>query len=162
MPCHIPASSPLGFRCQLRPILLITLAFLSLPAHAQPARHDTQIDDAINQLSSDDWKARQSATQRLIQLADDALPRLQHVADTATDDEVRTRAAAAVAQIEENKITGASLVTLHLKDAPAAQAFAELAHQARAAHPPPPPGPVSYTQKQPTRLRRIAGCGVRV
>jgi hypothetical protein len=120
-------------------LVFALLGSLPLVARAEPSRHAETIDQAIAQLASDDWRTRQQATQRLIQLAEDALPRLEKVAASAEDDEVRTRAAAAVAQIEENRLIGTSMISLHLKDVPAGQAFAELAKQARAPLPGDPP-----------------------
>lgn len=90
------------------------------------------MDAWIIQLSSDDWKVRQSAMEKLVGLGEDALPRLNLLADTTNDGEVRTRAAAAIGQIEENRLVGASLITLNLKDVSPMQAFAELARQAHA------------------------------
>jgi hypothetical protein len=51
---------------------------------------------------------------------------------TTQDDEVRSRAQVAINRIEENRLTGMSRVTLHLKDVAAADAFAQLAAQAGA------------------------------
>src|SRR5690349_18209906 len=107
------------------------LVLVASTAFAQP-QHGEELERAVGQLSSDDWKTRQQATQSLVQLGDEAIGRLEHLAATAADDEVRTRAAAAVAQIEENRVTGTSLITLNLRDVPAGQAVAELARQARA------------------------------
>src|SRR6266542_6031267 len=91
-----------------------------------------EIEQWIAQLSSDDWRVRQQAMERLVGMGEEALPRLNKLADTTDDGEVRTRASAAVAQIEENRITGASLITMKLEGAPAATAFAQLAQQAGA------------------------------
>src|SRR5207237_6920798 len=48
------------------------------------------------------------------------------------DEEARTRVEAALRQIEENRITGASLITLHMKGAKPAEVFAEISRQASA------------------------------
>ncbi len=103
-------------------------------------RHAAEVEQLLPRLSSDDWRVRQQAFDRLVRLGGDALPRLEKVAATAADDEARTRAAAAVAQIQENRQTGASLVSVSLKGVPAADAFAEVTRQARAALPTDPPG----------------------
>ena len=85
----------------------------------------------ITQLSSDNWKARQEAMEKLVNLGEDTIPRLHHLAQVSTDDEVRTRAASAIGQIEENRQVGQTLVTLNLQNVPPAQAYAELTRQAR-------------------------------
>jgi hypothetical protein len=133
------SSSPAPGYKSLALLVALLLCQFPLSTCAQPA-HAEEIDRAIAQLTSDDWKTRQRATQTLIRLADDALPRLERLVTAAgADDEVRTRAAAAIAQIEEDKLTGTSLVTLRLADVPAPQAFAQLARHARASLPAEPP-----------------------
>jgi hypothetical protein len=101
-------------------------------AQAPAARPGPEVEQWIVQLASDDWRARQRATDRLVALGDDALPRLTNLVDATTDSEVRTRAQAAIRQIEDNRLTGTTLVTLDLDNVPAAEAFAQLARQARA------------------------------
>jgi hypothetical protein len=86
----------------------------------------------LAQLASDDWKVRQRATDQLVALGDDALPRLARLADGAADNEVRTRAQAAIRQIEDNRLTGMSPITLRLTNASVADALSEVARQARA------------------------------
>ncbi|MDB5323730.1 MAG: hypothetical protein JWN40_5361 [Phycisphaerales bacterium] len=90
------------------------------------------MENWITQLTSDDWKERQQAMEKLVALGDDAVPRLSKLADAADDGEVRTRAAAAIRQIEENRIAGTSLITMKVDDVPPAQALAEITRQARA------------------------------
>jgi hypothetical protein len=91
------------------------------------------IEKWIAQLSSDDWKLRQEAMEQLVGLGEDALGRLRKLVNTTEDGEVRSRASSAIGQIEENRIIGASLITLNLHDVPPAQALAEISRQARAA-----------------------------
>ena len=86
----------------------------------------------IAQLASDDWKARQRATDHLVAMGDEALPRLAQVVEESADQEVRTRAQAAIQQIEDNRLVGMTMVTMRLSSATPAAAFAELARQARA------------------------------
>lgn len=118
-----------SWKFPIRSTLLLTLMLCA----GSRAADDTaaKIETQIAQLSSDDWKARQSAMEKLVALGDDALPRLNRLANSAGDSEVRTRAGAAINQIEENRLVGMTLVTLNLHDVPAAQALAELAKQAR-------------------------------
>jgi hypothetical protein len=132
MPDHGPG--------QLRPTprrvarALAAVVFLAAPLRgvAQSEGPRPEVEQWIAQLASDDWKARQRATDRLIAEGDDALPRLLRLVDATTDSEVRTRAQAAIRQIEDNRLTGTTLVTLKLDKVPAAEAFAQLAWQARA------------------------------
>src|SRR5204862_7110702 len=76
-----------------------------------------KIEAAIKALSSDAWKERQAAQDTLTSFGQDAVPRLTQLAAKSPDEEVRTRAAAALRQIEENDMVGGSIVTLKLKDA---------------------------------------------
>ena len=99
---------------------------LSILAQGQSA----QIDTWSAQLTSDDWKTRQKAMEKLIELGEDALPVLQKLQNTSPDHEIRTRASAAIAQILENRLVGPSPITLDLQNAPAEQVFAELGRQA--------------------------------
>lgn len=123
-------------------------------ARANPAddQRSARMEDLIAQLSSDNWKTRQSAMENLVILGEDALPRLKRLVNATTDGEVRTRAAAAIAQIEDNRQIGPTLVTLHLQDVPPAQAYAELA---KAAHTPlltDPPDLLSQKGLKPVSL----------
>ena len=111
---------------RLRTILILFTA--TLACGAAPS----DVDTWIAQLTSDDWKQRQQAMEKLVALGDDAVPRLTKLADNADDGELRTRAGAAIRQIEENRIAGTSLISLKLDDVPVAQALAEIARQARA------------------------------
>lgn len=117
------------WKSPIRSALLLTLILCA----GTRAANDTgaTIEAQIAQLSSDDWRVRQSAMEKLVALGDDALPRLNQLANATSDGEVRTRAAAAINQIEDNRLVGMTLVTLNLHDVPPAQAYAELARQAR-------------------------------
>jgi hypothetical protein len=83
----------------------------------------------VAKLSADDYQTRQDAQDQLVRYGAEARPYLQKLLAATTDPEARTRAEAAVAQIDEDRATGASLVTLHVKDAPADQVLAELSRQ---------------------------------
>jgi hypothetical protein len=100
------------------------------PPATKPAPADPRIEAAIRQLSADAWRERQAAQDVLVGFGDDAVPRLREVEKAAEDDEVRTRAAAALAQIERNAQLGGSMVTLHVKEASPKDVFAEIAKQA--------------------------------
>jgi len=132
----IRKSCPIGF-ASANGICALAIALLCLHPYASAEQSldkekSAQMETWITQLSSDNWKSRQEAMERLVNLGEDALPRLHHLAEVSTDDEVRTRAASAIGQIEENRAVGQTLVTLNLQNVPPAQAYAELARQARA------------------------------
>jgi hypothetical protein len=115
-----------------RTIPIALAAYLLIGSAVPAAEHSADIEGWIAQLTSDDWQQRQQAMEKLVALGDDAVPRLTKLADTADDGEVRTRAAAAIRQIEDNRIAGTSLITMKVDDVPLAQALAEIARQARA------------------------------
>ena len=113
---------------------LTTTTPASLPAlpapPAPPAAPNEKIEAAIRQLSADTWKQRQAAQDTLVSFGDDAVPRLREL-DASNDEEVRTRAAAALAQIEQNAQFGGSVVTLKMPSAKPEAVFAELGRQAK-------------------------------
>jgi hypothetical protein len=98
----------------------------------QPVAADPRIEKFIAQLSADDWQTRQKAQDALVQYGLDIRPRLSAVLRDTRDEETRARVEAALRQIEENRITGASLITLHMKGAKPADVFAEISRQASA------------------------------
>jgi hypothetical protein len=116
-------------------------AATSQPATTQSATAapDPRIEAAILALSADSWKERQNAQDTLVSFGDDAAPRLRKLADNSDDEEVRTRAGAALRQIEENALTGPSTLTLHFTDAKPEAVFNEIARQARTEFPTFPP-----------------------
>lgn len=81
------------------------------------------------QLQSTDWHVRSKAEVQLIAAGEEAVVALEHLAKSATLDEARTAAVRALQQIAENRLIGPSLVTLHMKDASAKDAFEALARQ---------------------------------
>jgi hypothetical protein len=101
------------------------------PATGPAPPADPRIEAAIRQLSADAWRDRQAAQDTLVGFGEGVIPRLRELTAAADDDEVRTRAGAAIAQIENNARLGGSLVTIHLKDASPKDVFAELSRQAR-------------------------------
>jgi len=105
----------------------------TLPAAAtQPLATVTaaELDRLIGQLASDSWRQRQEAEDQLIQYGPQAAGRLQELTRRSEDEEVRTRAQSALALIEENRLLGPTVITLHVKDASAGAAFTALAAQA--------------------------------
>jgi hypothetical protein len=109
--------------------LLLVLA-AALRAQA-PATQPADVEALITQLSDDQWRVRQQAQDRLVQLGLDVVSRLQRLVKESPDEEARTRAEAALRQIEENDRSGPTLITLHVKDMPVRAAVAEVARQAK-------------------------------
>jgi hypothetical protein len=119
---------------------------LAQPAATSPTTHaaDREALDDVNaliaQLGGADWAARDAAQRRLAALDRLAEPALRRVlADGAHDAEVRTRAEAALAQIEENRHSGPTMITLRLRDVEPRVAFEELSRQAGVTLRPQPP-----------------------
>lgn len=86
-------------------------------------------DQLLDQLASPDWHVRRHTQDLLVRGGEDAKPFIQDLIGRARTDEARKNAQAALAQIEENRLTGPSYITLHVKDAPAAQVMAEISRQ---------------------------------
>jgi hypothetical protein len=104
---------------------------------SQPA---DPIELLIAQLSADDWSAREEAVEKLVATGANVLPRLQRVAsERSTNEEARQRADTAIARIRERQMIGASLVTLHVKNAALKDVFAEISRQCGADLKPLPP-----------------------
>jgi hypothetical protein len=98
----------------------------------QPSPLNPQIEQFIRDLSAETWQTRQKAQDALVQYGLDIRPRLNALLRETRDEEVRTRVEAALRHIEENRSTGASLITLHMKGASPREIFAELSRQASA------------------------------
>jgi hypothetical protein len=114
-------------------------------AQTQPVASTQSIDHApspeisalIQQLGSDDWRSRDNAQKKLVDLGPAAIDALTPIAQAdGGDPEVKSRAAAAIAQIHELDSSGPSLVTLHFKDASLDTVLNSLATQAHAKRPP--------------------------
>jgi hypothetical protein len=122
--------------------LLACRAARAADAPEKPAasKDDPAVEKLVRQLGDDDWKVREKAQQDLGRFGAGAVPRLQAQLKEAKDPDLRARLEGAIKQIEENDATGPTFVTLHLKDATAAEAFDELARQAGAKLATQPPG----------------------
>src|SRR3954470_7414751 len=72
------------------------------------------VEQLVRELAAEPWQTRQKAQDALVQYGLDVRPRLQALLKETKDEEVRTRVEAALRQIEENRTTGASLITLHV------------------------------------------------
>ncbi len=83
----------------------------------------------IDALSSSDPRDRRHAAEELLKLGESARPLLEDLLKRTKDLDVITRARATLALLDENRMIGASYVTLHLKDASARAAFEALGQQ---------------------------------
>lgn len=101
-------------------------------SETMPTTVPTAVSRLVSQLASDTWRDRQKAQNELVRFGDDAVPALVDVLNHTKDDELRTRARAALAQIEENRATGPSTITIDLPDATVDEVVKELGKQARA------------------------------
>ena len=120
----------------IRSIALIALVAPLLSAQEQPPADNpsstiaARVEQLIGQLSAESWQDRQRAQDALVQLGNDARPRLLQVLQQSQEEEVRTRVEAALRQIESQRATGTSYITMRLRDATPQQIFAELSRQA--------------------------------
>ncbi|HET6250603.1 MAG TPA: hypothetical protein VFE47_23145 [Tepidisphaeraceae bacterium] len=88
------------------------------------------IDSFLPRLGSDSWKQRQEAVQELVRMGEDARPMIHELLSrNIADGETRTRLEAALSQIDENRLIGASFITIHLKNATPKAVFEELSRQ---------------------------------
>jgi hypothetical protein len=105
------------------------IAALAAPMlRAQPSTAPTT-QALIQQLSADAWTQRQAAQKQLIELGEAARDPVRKALDTAGDDETRVRAQAVLAALDEKRVVGPSIITIHMKDAAPREIFAELERQ---------------------------------
>jgi hypothetical protein len=86
----------------------------------------------IAQLGDDQWKKRQAAESGLAEIGALISPRLKQVSESATDEEVRGRAEAALATIDQNRHFGATPIYLDAHNQPLKQVVDEMLDQAEA------------------------------
>ena len=92
---------------------------------------EAEVAALIAALSSDDWRDRQRAEDRLVVLGAAAEDKLRTAARAPdANDEVRSRADAALARIAEAAVTGPTIVSLHLNGAAPRDAVAMLGRAA--------------------------------
>lgn len=101
-------------------LLALSLALLAFTAHAQDAKPDDalrkKIDALIQQLGDAQWQKRNAATDELRKIGKPALPQLEAALKHA-DEEIRHRAAIAVAAIKGQNNEAAKPAGAALKDA---------------------------------------------
>lgn len=86
-------------------------------------------DEVLRQLSTGDWRQRQETIRRLVELGPDAQPILRELAGRDLDREARKNLELAARRIEDARLFGPTLITLHVADAAPAEVFANLARQ---------------------------------
>lgn len=120
----------IGVRC-----LLLAAMCLAVDQPAAPSTQPTTApapvspDQILEQLASPDWRVRRREEDLLVRGGEEAKPFIHDLIERARTDEARKNAQAALAQIEENRLLGPSFITLHVKDAPAAEVMAEISRQ---------------------------------
>lgn len=86
-------------------------------------------DQVLQQLSAANWRQREQTIRRLVELGPDAQPILRELTRRNLDFEARKNIELAVTRIEEARLMGPSLITLHVKDATPGEVFASLTRQ---------------------------------
>ncbi len=97
-----------------------------------PANLDAQVAALVPRLDGGTWKERDAAEAALVALGPDAEAALRKAVDSSTRPEVRLRVEGILAQLESQRRTGPSLVTLHVKGVPMKSAFEEVFRQCNA------------------------------
>ena len=126
---HGPAATqPAATEPAIAPALLTAGAASTQPA-SQPAEAFPDPRQFLTELGSSDWRQRRRAREQLVRLGEQAKPFIQRLIEMAPTEEARSTAAAALSQIDENRVLGPSYITLHVKNALPAEVFAEISRQ---------------------------------
>jgi len=108
--------------------VVVFAVVVALPL-AGAAGQTTQPNDGISRwladLGADDWKVRERAEAELVKYGPDAVPALQGIMKASQDPEVQERAQQALREIAGFMYP--AFVTVHLRQTPAKEAFAEIA-----------------------------------
>src|SRR5688572_19514275 len=126
-----PVAAPTA-HAQTAPATQPTTRPATQPSTQPAAAVAEEVRELLEALSSDDWQARKRAEESLAATGAGAETLLREFVTGTEDDEARTRGESALRRIAENRASGPSFVTLHLKDAAPRDAFAELSRQAHA------------------------------
>ena len=130
-----PPSSRPGGPVQRGAVALLSLMAVSAaPPASRPVTSpsvDPAVASLVRQLRADADADRSAAQQGLVDLGTTAIDALR-VASHDADPEVRTRAMAALAQIDERLTNGPTLISLHVADADARAVFARIGDAAHA------------------------------
>jgi len=95
----------------------------------QPGEAYPDPQELLAELGSPDWRQRRRAREQLVHLGEQAKPFIHQLIESASTEEARSTAAAALTQIDENRVLGPSYITLHVKNAQPADVFAEISKQ---------------------------------
>ena len=114
-------------------MLCAILGSMSFAAAAElPAtRPAAEVEQLIVQLNDDNWRVRQAAQDKLVAIGDPIAARIEQLLEETPEEEVRTRAAAILRQVETHSRLAPTPITLHLKDATPKQAIEQLSQQAK-------------------------------
>jgi hypothetical protein len=115
-PTTRPANEPLPDAAQTQPA-------------TRPSASFPDPQQLLADLGSSDWRLRRRAREQLVRLGEEAKPFIHQLIESAPTEEARSNAAAAIAQIDENRVLGPSYLTLHVKNALPADVFAEISRQ---------------------------------
>jgi hypothetical protein len=102
------------------------------PATQPTSRPDPQVQALINDLTSDSYEARQTATTKLAEMGEAVEPQLRAALTGDLSDEARARVTAALREIAERREWAPSVITLHYKNAPLATVLDDFSRQAGA------------------------------
>jgi len=98
-------------------------------AQKAPAQLPATPEQLLQSLSHADWQKRRDAVHQLIGLGPDADATLRELLHRNLDNEQRKNVSLALQLIQDNRLFGASPITLHVKDAPVADVMAEIERQ---------------------------------
>jgi hypothetical protein len=120
--------------CVLACIAVVLLAARAMGAAPAPTTASTSPDlqPLIRMLSSDQFKDRQEAREKLTAIGDDAADALTRVLKTTTDPEVRTSIESVLAGIADSRKSGPTRLTLHMANVNPQQVLDAIAKQAGA------------------------------
>lgn len=107
------------------------LSAQSTPTPAPTTQTAADIPALIQALGSDSYKIRQTAEQQLVQLGLSAKPALEQAAATADSPEIRSRAAAAVRQINDSQPEAPTYVSLHFSNGNPSVVLADIVRQTK-------------------------------
>lgn len=124
------AGEPTGIAASTRP---------AGPSTRPAIAPDPKLESLIAQLGAESWQTRQKAQEALTQYGPSIRPRIQRLLAESGDEEVRTRAEAILRRLDEGRFSGPSMITLHVKNAPPQDVFAQIAKQSYCELRPSPP-----------------------
>jgi hypothetical protein len=123
-------------KCVVAICVTLAMGALSVSAGDSPNLSD---DALLASLSGPQWNQRREAIHQLIELGPKGEARLHELLKRDLDREQRKNVELALQLIEENRLFGASPITLHVSDAPVSQVMAEIARQCAGTIPTSPP-----------------------